>query len=108
MKNKSCNARRSFLPSRGKVFLFALLIAGVLITGGCGDDSDDSSTGACVATGGMVNECKQNWTSGECADWNAQQVNGSTWTFHSGATCPGLGYSVQCPNGSFVMTGGDC
>lgn len=63
--------------------------------------------GACVATGGAVPECKQDWTEEECSDWNSQMVNGSRWDLKSG-TCEDNGFSVQCPDGSWVRSSGNC
>lgn len=64
--------------------------------------------GACVGTGGIVDECKEDWTQGECAEWDDEEVNGATWTFHAASSCDDLGYGVECPDGSFVAQSGDC
>jgi hypothetical protein len=67
-----------------------------------------SDIGACVSSGGSPEECKQGWSSSECADWDSQQVNGADWIFHAGRECSDLGYSYKCPDGSYVKSSGDC
>ncbi len=64
--------------------------------------------GACVGTGGLVDECKEDWTRGECAEWDDEEVNGASWSFHAASSCDALGYSVECADGSFVSQSGDC
>ncbi|MCC7071645.1 MAG: hypothetical protein IT383_09995 [Deltaproteobacteria bacterium] len=64
--------------------------------------------GACVGTGGVVDECKEDWTQSECTDWDDQEVNGASWSFHAASSCDDLGYSVECADGSFVAQSGDC
>jgi len=51
-----------------------------------------SSTGACEGTDGVFGHsyCYDDWTEDECDDYDAQQVNGANWTFHSGDTCADL------------------
>jgi hypothetical protein len=84
-----------------RYFASLFLALSLMLMGGCGD-----STGACAATGGFVDTCKQNWTEGECADF--QGVNGATWTFHAGQSCESLGYDYPCRSGSFGRSPSDC
>jgi hypothetical protein len=68
---------------------------------GCG------GVGSCASSGGIVDECKQDWTEAECDDWDNQEVNGASWSFSSD-TCDDRGFSVRCPDGSYVRSSGDC
>ena len=46
-------------------------------------------TGVCTGYSAEYNStyCKDGWTQAECDDWNDQQINGVSWTFHRGQTC---------------------
>lgn len=79
----------------------AMVLYGLAVTG-CG-----GGTGACVGSGGALSspECKPDWDESECDDWNSQQINGATWTFHGGDACEDIGYSAQCSDGSFRKPG---
>ncbi len=67
-----------------------------------------SSTGACVGTGGIVDECKEDWDKDECQEWDDLEVNDANWSWHRGDSCDDRGYSVKCPDGSFVKSASDC
>lgn len=86
----------------GVVLVSVFGFFGVAVLSGC------SGGGACVGTGGIVDECKEDWTQGECEDWDAQGVNGANWTYHPAQLCSDLGYTVQCADGSWVTRAGDC
>ena len=60
-----------------------------------------------MGAGGVLSspECKQDWSESECADFNTQGVNGATWSYHDGQSCPDLGYSEQCSDGSYRQPG---
>ncbi|MEE8408782.1 MAG: hypothetical protein V3T05_04180 [Myxococcota bacterium] len=79
----------------------AMVLCGLVVTG-CG-----AGTGACVGSGGVLSspECKPDWDESECADWNSQQINDATWTFHGGDGCEDLGYTAECSDGSFRRPG---
>ncbi len=95
---RSAISLRRLLPYLG--VLLALCIAAIWLPFFLGCSLLD---GACVGTG-PVEECKQGWTSAECADWNSTGVNGDTWTFYGGQSCQDLGYTVQISDGSYVRT----
>lgn len=59
--------------------------------------------GLCEGTGGIVDECKEGWSRAECEEWDEEEVNGASWTYHGAGTCEGRGYSVECPDGSWVL-----
>ena len=80
----------------------AISMTAALAVAGCGP-----AVGSCVGTGGIVDSCKEGWTEEECADWNDQGVNGSTWTF-SKASCEENGYSAVCSDGTHVRSSSDC
>ena len=48
-----------------------------------------SSTGVCTGYSAEFNStyCKDGWSKAECDEWNDQQINGVSWTFHRGQTC---------------------
>lgn len=79
-----------------------LVLSGAAVTGLCCGGS-----GSCVASAGIVDECKQDWTRAECAEWDDIGVNGATWTW-SGRSCESRGFDVQCSDGSYVRTSSDC
>ncbi|MEZ4319848.1 MAG: hypothetical protein R3F61_20220 [Myxococcota bacterium] len=56
--------------------------------GGCG------GTGVCAGYSSLFDEeyCHDDWTRAECEDWDAQEINGAQWTFHSGQTCADRGF----------------
>ena len=88
--------------SRSSLLLSLMSVAAlVLLVPACG------GTGSCVASGGIVDECKQDWTKEECDDWTRQGVNGSKWTFGS-KSCEELGFSVRCADGSYARTSATC
>ena len=84
----------SFITAVVVVFGFAL--------GSCGGVS-----GSCVGTGGIVDECKQDWTKDECSDWDDQGVNSANWDW-SLKSCEDRGFDIQCSDGSYVQSSGDC
>jgi hypothetical protein len=75
-------------------------LLGLLLTG-CG------ASGVCISEGGNVDECKEDWSSDECAEWDDLEVNGASWSF-SGGTCEDHGFSEQCSDGSWVASSDDC
>ncbi len=81
--------------------LLGLLAICIFMLSGC------SVTGACVGTGGVLlfTECKEDWDQSECDSWNDQGINGATWTFHKGQSCPDLGYTEMCSDGSYREPG---
>ena len=79
-----------------------LVVTALALLAGCGD-----SVGSCVASGGIVDSCKQDWTEAECQTWNDQKVNDATWTFSSDS-CDSLGFSATCPDGTRVRSTSDC
>ena len=87
---------------RGIAPYLTLLLVVAWLLAACG-----SGSGACVATGGVLSSpaCKQDWERAECDDWNSQQVNGSSWTFHGGEACAALGYTERCSDGSYRRPG---
>lgn len=40
--------------------------------------------------------CQDDFSQAECADWDQQDVNGASWSFHEGQTCEDRG----CGGGS--------
>ena len=69
----------------------------------CGDG------GACegaYGSGAGKEECFDGWDESECADWDEQGVNGSSWVYHSGSTCEDLGFTTSCGNNTWVK--GSC
>jgi hypothetical protein len=93
----------SFEATRVALLLASFLTTAVVVPlWGCGNQ-----LGACVGTGGIVDECKEGWTRDECEDWDAQEVNDASWSWHS-KSCEKLGYTVECADGSFVMSASDC
>ena len=74
------------------------LFACSLLTAGCGGGG-----GACVGESSPGNGlCKDGWDQAECEEWDEDEINGSSWTFHSGDSCEDLGYSYTCSDGSFA------
>jgi hypothetical protein len=84
--------------------LLALLISLLTVTALAACDL----TGACVGTGGIVDECKEGWTQQECTDWDEQEVNGASWSLHLGGSCEAVGFPFECADGGFVKQAGDC
>ncbi len=72
--------------------VLAALVLAVLTNVGCAE-----ALGLCVSTPveftfGLRVYCHDdNWTEAECADYNAQGVNGASWVFHSSQTCEDRG-----------------
>lgn len=81
--------------------LAALFLAGLASNCGLGGG------GSCVGTGGVVDECKQDWTKEECKDWDDQGVNGANWDW-AAKSCEARGYDVECSDGSYVQSSADC
>ena len=96
------NRWHRFLASTGSIVL--LIMCGIVLA----SFSFMSCTGACVGTGGIVDECKEDWSKAECSDWDEEGVNDADWNFHRGDSCADQGYTVECPDGSFVKSSGDC
>jgi hypothetical protein len=94
--------QHTFLTSTGSIV--CLIMCGVVLA----SFSFMSCTGACVGTGGIVDECKEGWDKSECTEWDELGVNDADWNFHSGKSCEDQGYTVECPDGSFVKSAGDC
>lgn len=67
-----------------------LAVAPLLLLSAC------SFSGACVSTGGSPEECKQDWDQADCDDFDANNVNGATWTFYPGQTCADRGFTSTC------------
>lgn len=63
--------------------------------------------GLCEGTGGIVDECFEGWTQAECEEWDAEGVNGATWTFHGSGSCEARGYPYDC-DGAWLRNSGDC
>ncbi len=87
-----------------KTILMAYGLLFVLTIGaaGCGFGG-----GSCTASGGLVDECKQDWTRAECDEWDGLQVNDASWSYSS-KSCESLGFDIECADGSFVRTSSDC
>jgi hypothetical protein len=66
------------------VGLVAMLGAFTMALSGCGDGTG-VCTGCCGPSG--TTYCKDGWTEDECADWDAEGVNGVEWNFYEGQTC---------------------
>jgi hypothetical protein len=67
-----------------------------------------SGTGACVGSGGSILHspvCKEDWSRGECAEWDDENINDASWRFRSGRSCEGLGYTDECSDGSYRLPG---
>jgi hypothetical protein len=66
-----------------------------------------SGAGACVGTGGLLASpvCKEDWDEAECDDWDAQEINGASWSFNGGDSCTDLGYTEKCSDGSYRRSG---
>jgi len=79
-----------------------VLLAVTAVLGTCA-----GCVGSCEGTGGLVDECKEGWTQGECDEWDAEEVNDADWTW-SAQSCEALGYDVECADGSFVQSSSDC
>lgn len=73
------------------------LMVSATISAACG-----GRVGSCVGTGGVIDSCKEEWTEDECDDWDAQEVNGSTWTWNR-KPCDDLGYTATCPDGTHLL-----
>ena len=45
--------------------------------------------GVCTGYSTIFNKtyCGDGWTASECAEWDAEGVNGASWYFHAGQTC---------------------
>ena len=75
----------------------ALLLTAVLgMLAGCIGSDEGGGTGACVSSPvsysyGAVTYCYDNWSSADCSNHDANQVNGASWTFYSGQTCADRG-----------------
>lgn len=80
--------------------VFALSLA--LLATACGGGS-----GVCVGTGGVLLSpvCKNGWSQSECQDFQNTGVNGATWTYQADVSCPDLGYTQQCSDGSYRRSG---
>ena len=78
----------------------AAIIAAIFASG-CG------GVGACVGAGGIVDVCKEDWTREECDEWDAEGVNGSSWSWQAGS-CESAGFSAQCEDGTWVYSSSDC
>ena len=77
---------------------WVLVFACSLLAVSCG-----GSGGACVGESSPGNGlCKDGWSQEECEDWDADEVNGSSWTFHAGEGCEELGYTHTCEDGSYA------
>ena len=63
--------------------------------------------GSCYSEGGIVDVCKPDFTVSECDDWDQEGINGSTWNYAS-RSCEALGYTVECSDGTWTYTSGDC
>lgn len=67
-----------------------------------------SGTGACVGSGGSIlysPVCKEDWSRGECAEWDDENINDANWKFYPGRSCEGLGYDDRCSDGSYRLPG---
>ena len=60
------------------------LAAGAFVLPGCGEETGVCT--GCCGPGGQT-YCKDGWSEEECAEWDAQEVNGVSWNFHGGQTC---------------------
>lgn len=83
-------ATRRDLRLAGTVFLLLLLLA----VPACSLFGE--SSGVCVSepvefSFGLRVYCQNNFDKGECADWDDEQVNGASWSFHAGQTCADRG-----------------
>ena len=59
--------------------------------------------GACVGESSLGNGlCEDGWAESECDEWDADEINGSSWTFKSGESCEDLGYTYECSDGSYA------
>ncbi len=77
------------IPERlGKVVFAAFF--GLTVVG-CGE-----SLGACEGFSDFLNAsyCNDGWTSAECAEWDAMEVNAADWFFHEGQTCEDRGFQI--------------
>jgi hypothetical protein len=83
--------------SASLLFVATLVAMGLpLLGGGC--SSTPASAGSCAGVGGTIQECKQDWTAEQCANWNALQWNGSAWVHDPSKSCAQRGYAVLCAN----------
>ena len=67
---------------------YLFIIVSLLTLSACFHDDDE--TGVCVSSPAILGNtyCYNNFTSSECSDYSAQDVNGgSPWFFHAGQTC---------------------
>lgn len=67
---------------------FSPIILFLLLGISCG--SKEGVCTACCGSSGTT-YCKDGWTESECMEWDKQQVNGVSWTFHEGQTCASRG-----------------
>ena len=77
---------------------FVLFLLSSFMLASCG-----GGVGACVGESSPGNGlCKDGWDKEECEEWDEDEVNGSSWTFHSGDSCEDLDYTHECSDGSFA------
>lgn len=95
----------NLLPSRrGRMVLLLVFLSLLMASVQC----ICSVEGACVASGGSIldsPECMNDWTRGECEEWDDMEVNDANWDFHPLRGCEGLGYVEECSYGSFRLPG---
>ena len=88
----------------GVVPFLVILIA--LVIGSCGGGGG----GTCVGSGGSILDapvCKDDWTRGECGEWDELEVNDADWDFNAGGSCTASGFTELCSDGSYRLPG-DC
>ena len=77
---------------------YSILFGSGLLLASCG-----GGVGACVGESSPGNGlCKDGWDEEECVEWDEDEVNGSSWTFHSGDSCEDLDYTHECSDGSYA------
>jgi hypothetical protein len=77
-----------------RAFLILLSLSFVAFLSGCG-----LLNGACIASGGSLVECYEDWSQSDCDTFNADNVNGSSWTFYPASSCASQGWSYWCGDG---------
>ncbi len=78
-------------------------VVSIVLCSGLSLSACGGSGGACTGESSPGNGlCKDGWDQSECEEWDEDEVNGSSWTFHSGESCEDLGYTYECSDGSYA------
>ena len=95
---------RNRLPSRKRRTVFLIVFLSMLMaTMQCICNIE----GACVGSGGVLDspDCLNDWYRSECQEWDDEEINGSSWSFHALRSCQSLGYTEECSYGGYRLPG---